>query len=66
MPDPPVAPRPTHPGISLADEAVDRFHNTRVEEAKDEDERERIQTQHHAPVLTLAAIAPLSGRPSLV
>lgn len=37
-------------------EAVDRLHTTRVEEAKDEDERERIAGQHHDLLMTLMAI----------
>ena len=37
-------------------EAVDRLHNPRVEEAKDDEERERIASQHHDLIMTLAAI----------
>lgn len=37
-------------------EAVDRLHNTRVEEAKDDDERTRIQSQYHDLLMTLMAI----------
>jgi len=37
-------------------EAVDRLHNTRGEEAKDDAERERIQSQYHDLLMTLMAI----------
>jgi len=39
-----------------ANEAVDRLHNVHLAEAKDDEERERIQRQHHDLILTLAAI----------
>ncbi len=39
-----------------ANEAVDRLHNVCLAEAKDDDEREHIQRQHHDLILTLAAI----------
>ena len=39
-----------------ASEAVDRLHNTRLEEAKDDEERARIASQHHDLIMTLAAI----------
>jgi len=39
-----------------ANEAVDRLNHVRLEEATDDDERERIQRQHHDLILTLAAI----------
>ncbi len=42
--------------MSTAIEAVDRLHNTRVEEAKEDEERERIARQHHDLIITLAAI----------
>lgn len=37
-------------------EAVDRLHTTRVEEAKDDAERARIQSQYHDLLMTLMAI----------
>lgn len=39
-----------------ATEAVDWLHTTRLEEAKSDEERERIKSQHHELIMTLAAI----------
>ena len=39
-----------------ATEAVDRLHNTRLEEATSDEERECIAGQHHDLIMTLAAI----------
>lgn len=36
--------------------AVDRLHNTRLEEATSDGERQRIARQHHDLIMTLAAI----------
>jgi len=47
---------PTIRATLAAIEAVDRLHNTREEEAKDDEERERIKSQHHELIMTLAAI----------
>ena len=38
-----------------ATEAVDRLHNTRLEEARIDEERTRIASQHHDLLMTLAA-----------
>ncbi len=39
-----------------ATEAVDRLHNTRLEEATSDAERERIASQHQDLIMTLVAI----------
>jgi hypothetical protein len=39
-----------------ATEAVDRLHTTRLEEAKCDEERARIASQHHELIMTLMAI----------
>jgi hypothetical protein len=50
-----------------ATEAVDRLHNTRLEEATSDAEREGIERQHHDLIMTLAAILHEAqfGPPSL-
>lgn len=42
--------------ILAATEAVDWLHNTRLAEATTDEERQRIASQHHELIMTLAAI----------